>query len=149
MKVTTIVTALLGLGLLFGCSQAPRLERPELNPPTDSALIGTYKIIEETVSGKSPAENTLETSRLEILPGGTARFVDFPLFDQRRGVQGLPHKITCGGRWLVVQGRSGYLLVLDPERDSRFQAVIVEGGDLIVYYAPSTEGYFTKWQKTP
>ncbi|MFT3868360.1 MAG: hypothetical protein QM715_07670 [Nibricoccus sp.] len=149
MKATMIAAAFLSLGFLFGCNQAPRLERPELNPPTDAALQGTYKIIEETVSGKSPAENTLETARLEILPDGVARFVDFPLFDQRRGVQGLPRKITCGGRWLVVQGKSGYLLTLDPDRDFRFQAVIVEGGDLLVYYAPSTEGYFTKWRKTP
>jgi hypothetical protein len=147
MKAASFATALFILGLLVGCGQGPKLERPEINPPAEAALAGTYTITEETVSGQPAAKNTLDTARLEILPGGDARFVDFPLFEHRRGTQGIPRKTTCSGHWLISPGSTGYLLILDPDNEPRLKAVIVEGGDLILYYAPSTEGFFSKWRK--
>ena len=124
------------------------MEQPELSPPSGAAIVGTYTIVEETVSGKPLAQSSLEKSSIEVRPGGTAQFTDFPLFDHRRGIQGIPRKTTQAGRWLISPAPTGYCVLLDLETENRTKALIVEGGDFIIYYAPSSDGYFTKWRKT-
>jgi hypothetical protein len=147
MKTLSILTLALS-AVLVSCNIAPKIEQPEINPPSDTSLLGTYSIIEETVSGLPLAESTLSSSRIEIQKDGKAQFTDFPMFVRKVGLQGIPRKVTQSGHWLVSPNNSsGYCVFLDPDNEGRMKAVIVEGGDLIIYYAPSGDGFFSKWRK--
>jgi hypothetical protein len=155
MKTLLHICALLTFALLgftiTGCSNAPKLERAQMNPPSGDDLVGTYSIIEDTVSGLPLTESSLDKSRIEIHKDGTSLFTDFPLFEKRRGIQGIPqHRVTKPGTWFVASDTAGYNVTLTPDSEDRIKALVVESGqpsDLIIYYAPATEGFFTKWRK--
>lgn len=146
-----LTAALLGF-VMTSCSDAPKLERAQMNPPSGDDLVGTYSIIEDTVSGLPLTESSLDKSRIEIHKDGTALFTDFPLFEKRRGIQGIPqHRVTKPGTWFAASDAAGYNVTLTPDSEDRIKALVVESSqpsDLIIYYAPATEGFFTKWRKT-
>lgn len=147
----TLWLSLVALGLFAGCENAPQMERPQINVPSDRDLIGTYTVLEETITGQPSGGNGLTTSRLELQPGGKATVVDFPdvrgpMFPER-----YPHKVSGSGTWIVTQGREGYRLVLDiNEMPHPVRAVIAENGnpsDLMFYYRPNDANWFIKWRR--
>lgn len=144
----------LGLGLLVvlfaGCSSANRLERIQTSPPSNSDIVGRYFILEETASSRSLQDSELKNCQVDIAADGTVKFVDFPLFNSPRGFRGIFTKITESGRWLISSEPVGYFVDFFRENGDRFRAAVTEEGnpsDLILYYGPRAEGYFTKLRK--
>ncbi len=144
--------SLLALGFLAGCTTAPQMERPQINAPADAELVGTYTVVEETLTGAPGGPNGLTTSRLELRPGGKASVVDFPDFRGPMFPQRDPPKVTGSGTWIVTAAREGYRLVLDiNELPFPLRATITEGGnpsDLMFYFRPNDPNWFMKWRRT-
>lgn len=138
------------IALLTGCSSTNRLERIQTDPPSHADIVGTYYILEETASGRSLEKTELKDTRVELAADGTVKFTDFPLFNSPRGFRGIFTKINESGRWNITSGPAGFFVEFLRGTGDKFTAVVTEGGnpsDLIFYYGPRSEGFFTKLRK--
>jgi|GEM_PF-5392383 len=148
---STVSLIVFAFGLIVGgCTSDNRLERIQVEAPADADIVGTYYILEETASGKSLEKTELKATRVELAPGGTLTFTEFPLFNHPAGFPGIFTKINETGRWLITSDRRGYSVEFTRANGDHLRAVVTEGGnpsDLIFYYGPRESGYFTKLRK--
>lgn len=150
MKFSTLLLPVLFLAIT-ACSNAPRMERSQLEAPSDADIAGNYTLIEETVTSRPLDESPIKGARLELNADGTLKLLNFPIVLRSGGIHGIHHQITETGRWLVVSRREGYGVILVRGNGDRLHSDVVEGGnpsDLMIYYGPKGNGYFTKWRKS-